>query len=77
MDIEVHYNGKKWVAEVWSDDTSEPLIEQGFKEPYPENTYVEINDWCIDTLKYHARTAYHIFEFKTQRDLEWFVLRWN
>jgi hypothetical protein len=78
VDIEYRRTGtRRWIAEVWSDDTAEPLVEQGFKEPYPEDIYQEINEWCIDTLKYHARTAYHVFEFKKKKDLEWFLLRWS
>lgn len=76
MDIEVRQAGNKWIAEVWSDDTAEPLVEQGFKEPYSEDTYQEINQWCASAFGYNARTAYHIFEFKQQRDMEWFLLRW-
>ncbi len=77
MDIEVRQGNRKWIAEVWSDDQSEPLVVQGYNEPYPEETYVEINQWCMDNLGYHARTAYHVFEFKKRSDLDWFILRWN
>ena len=76
MDIEYRQKGHKWVAEVWSDNFEEHFAGD-FKEPYPEDTYVEINQWCIDTLGYHARTAYHIFEFKKRSDLDWFIIRWN
>ena len=69
MDIEFRRNGRKWIAEVWSLSTD--------SETYPEEEYVEINNWCISTLGYHARTAYHVFEFKKQSDLEWFILRWQ
>lgn len=75
MDIDIIHDPekKKWIAEVW-----EPMTpDWEFREPYPENTYVEINQWCIDTLGYHARTAYHVFEFDKQSDLDWFILRWN
>lgn len=77
MDIETRKSGKRWIAEVWSDDVSEPLVEQGFKEPYPEEMYTQINEWCKLTFGYNSRTAYHIFEFKTQSDLNWFILRWK
>jgi hypothetical protein len=77
VDIEVRQQGQKWIAEVWSNDTSEPLVEQGFNEPYPEDTYKEINQWCIDNFGYHARTAYHVFELRKQSHLEWFILRWT
>lgn len=72
MDIDVRKGNHRWIAEVW--EPEHPNWE--FREPYPEETYLEINQWCIDTLGYHARTAYHVFEFETQEDLNWFVLRW-
>jgi hypothetical protein len=77
MDIVYRREGRKWIVEVWSDDPREALLLPGFKEPYAEDTYQEINQWCIDTLKYHARTSYHVFEFKNKKDLEWFLLRWS
>ena len=73
MDIEIRRGHYKWIAEVWEPMT--PAWE--FREPYPEETYIEINQWCIDNLGYHARTAFHIFEFNTRKDLDWFLLRWN
>ena len=48
-----------------------------FREPYPEEVYIEVNQWCIDNLGYHARTAYHVFEFEKETDLNWFILRWS
>ncbi len=77
MDIVYRQSQQKWIAEVWSDDDSEPLVAEGFKEPYPEETYQEINNWCIDNLGYHARTSYHVFEFNKRSDLDWFLLRWT
>ena len=74
MDISFESNGRKWIARVWA---NEPVQTDDERIPYPEEQYVEINQWCIDTLKYHARTAYHVFEFKTKKDLEWFLLRWS
>lgn len=68
MEIDFRRDRQKWIVEVWSNE---------FNEPYPEDLYQEINQWCIETLKYHARTAYHIFELRTRKDLEWFVLRWS
>jgi len=73
MDIDIILDDNRYIAEVW-----EPMTPNWeFREPYPEETYLEINQWCIDTLKYHARTAYHVFEFKNKKDLEWFLLRWS
>ena len=77
MDIEYHKHGSKWIVEVWSDDALEPIFESGFKEPYAEGRYEEINQWCIDTLGYHARTAYHVFELRKQSHLNWFIMRWK
>lgn len=77
MDIVFRKDRRKWIVEVWSDDQNVFLVTEGFKEPYPEQIYQEINQWCIDTLGYHARTAYHIFELKKQSDLDWFILRWQ
>ena len=74
MDIEYRKHGRKWLAEVWSSDIVHVDDE---RQPYPEEQYQEMNQWCINTLKYHARTAYHVFEFKTKKDLEWFLLRWS
>ena len=73
MDIDVRKGDLKWIAEVWEPETP----DWEFREPYPEETYVEINQWCIDTLGYHARTAYHVFEFENEKDLSWFLLRWS
>lgn len=50
---------------------------EDFDEPLPEEIYLEINQWCRDTLGYYPRTAYHVFEFKKRSDLNWFLMRWN
>lgn len=74
MDIDIIHDPakEKWIVEVW-----EPMTPNWeFREPYPEETYIEVNQWCIDTLGYHARTAYHVFEFEKESDMNWFVLRW-
>jgi hypothetical protein len=73
MDIIHRQQGRRLIAEVWADHAPAKF---GQPEPYAEEQYIEINDWCITTLGYHARTAYHIFEFKKQSDLDWFLLRW-
>jgi hypothetical protein len=73
MDIDIVIDQSRYIAEVW-----EPMTANWeFREPYPEETYLEVNQWCISTLGYHARTAYHVFEFKKQSDLDWFVIRWS
>ena len=73
MDIDIREGNHRWIAEVW-----EPMTPNWeFREPYPEETYVEINAWCIENLGYHARTSYHIFEFEKRSDLDWFLLRWS
>ena len=76
MDIEYRKHGRKWIAEIW-DDPVQKLSGLDNNVPLLEKQYVEINQWCIDTLGYHARTAYHVFEFKQRKHLEFFVLRWS
>lgn len=77
MDIEYRKEGRKWIVEVWSSDEQFGPNFTVITAPGSEALYQEINDWCITTLKYHARTAYHVFEFKKKKDLEWFLLRWS
>lgn len=72
MDIDIVVSNGQFRAEVWEPETA----QWKFPEPYPEAVYVEIDQWCIDILGYPARAAYHIFFFKKQSDLDWFVLRW-
>lgn len=72
MDIDIVVGHGKFRAEVWEPETP----DWQYREPYPEDVYVEINQWCIDNLGYHARTGYHIFDFKKQSDLDWFIIRW-
>jgi hypothetical protein len=73
MDIEIRKNHRGWIAEVWTDHND----DRQFKGTLDEEKYVEINAWCIHTIGYHARTAYHIFEFKKKTHLDWFLLRWH
>lgn len=78
MDIVVrpkHSRSRRWIAEVWTKNDMPGW--EFFQEPYPENVYVEINAWCLETLGYHSRTAYNTFEFRKRKDLDWFLLRWN
>ncbi len=75
MDIRHRQNGKVWIVEVWT--KNEMPGWEDFDEPYPEEVYVEINQWCVTTLGYSARTAYHIFELKKRSDLDWFLMRWG
>jgi hypothetical protein len=77
VDIEYRKEGRKWIVEVWSSDEETGPNFTVIKGPGSEALYQEINEWCINTLKYHARTAYHVFEFKKKKDLEWFLLRWS
>lgn len=77
MDIEYRKEGRKWIVEVWSSDEEAGPNFTVIKAPGSEALYQEINDWCVVTLKYHARTSYHVFEFKRKKDLEWFLLRWS
>lgn len=73
MDIEIRQGNHRWIAEIWEPERA----DWKFREPYPEEVYIEMNQWCIDTIGYHARTSYHVFEFEKRSDLDWFILRWN
>lgn len=75
MDITYRKDRKKWIVEIWKE--SYPERGGDLDAVYDEDVYVMINDWCKQTFKYHARTAYHVFELKNQQHLEWFLLRWN
>lgn len=78
MDIRVRSKsttGRCWIAEVWTKN-SMPGWEE-YDEPYPDQIYEDMDSWGVDTLGYHARTAYNIFEFKNRKHLDWFLLRWS
>ena len=75
MNIDYRRQGRKWIAEVW-DKPVYKLSGIDDAAPLTESIYEEINQWCIDTVGYHARTAYHVFEFKNEQDLTLFLLRW-
>jgi len=64
---------KKYAVELWD----EPTPEWEFKEPFGEEFYVDVNNWCVEHVGYHARTAYNRFEFKREEHLTMFVLRWS
>lgn len=68
---------RKWIAEVWSDLGSIHINGNKERITHDEEIYKEINQWCVDTLGYHARTAYHIFEFRKRSHLDWFLIRWQ
>ena len=75
MLIEFRKERNKYIVELWADDTDTSWT--GFKEPYPEETYKHVNEWCKAQFGYSARTAYHIFELKKHSHLEWFILKWQ
>lgn len=77
MDIKWRKSARgQYIIEIWNDPL--PKMSGTVNEVLlDEAQYLEINQWCIDTLKYHARTAYPVFELKTEKDLEWFLLRWS
>ena len=52
-------------------------VEGGPEYHLSENEHVEINQWCIDALGYHARTAFNIYQLKNKRDVMTFKLRWS
>jgi hypothetical protein len=74
MFIEYINSKNKFIVELWDTDQDDFT---GFREPRPEDFYVIVNDWCIKTFGYHARTAFNRFEFRAEKDLTMFILRWN
>lgn len=81
MDINIKYwrkNPRTWIVEIWLADgnTDGDYGEQLLSFTPPETALVEINQWCIDTFGYHARTAYNRFELRKKSNLDWFLLRW-
>jgi hypothetical protein len=74
MHIDVRQSNNKWIAYVWDES---PYEENVFNETFSEDVYDEINQWCVVTIGYQSRTAYNVFEFKKQSDLNWFLLRWQ
>lgn len=64
---------KRYAVELWD----EPSAEWEFKEPFGEEFYVNVNDWCTESFGYPARTAYNRFEFKKEKDLTLFILKWG
>ena len=73
MLIELIPGKKKYAVELWD----RPTDDWEFVEPFAEEFYVNVNNWCIDTIGYHARTAYNRFEFKKEKDMTLFILKWS
>lgn len=81
--MDITYSRKSpriWVLDIWQGS----MRVGGLTDPYGEQslslneeTLVEINQWCIDTFGYHARTAYNRFELRKKSHLNWFLLRWS
>jgi hypothetical protein len=73
MDIVYKENGPdRYELEVWVVNNPPPLGSI----VYNEDVYNKIDRWCVDHLKYAARTSYNTFEFKTGADTTLFVLQW-
>ncbi len=77
MDINYRFHPikKSWIAEIWIENITPENLNSAIV--YSEDEYTEMNEWCKNTFNYHARTAYHIFEFKERSHLDWFMLRWR
>lgn len=39
--------------------------------------YTIIVNWCINQFRYDPVLIYGILQFKTQQDLNWFLLKWK
>lgn len=57
--------------------------EWGFEEPFNEDTYQTMSQWCYNqfktwlTPKRARRMAYNDFWFKSKKDVDWFILYWS
>ncbi len=55
----------------------------GFEEPFDENTYQKMSEWCYKTFKTYIwprrarRMSYTQFWFKNKKDMDWFILHWS
>lgn len=77
MQIDVRHDGPKYIVYVWDDDELQDVGQPVQSGVYTEDIYIKMNDWCIMTLGFHARTAYNVFEFRKKSELDWFLLRWS
>ena len=81
MDIKIQFDNSnldsRWLAEITN---GEELIHDmggltSNPNTYPEEKYIEFNNWCQKILGYSARASHHVFEFKKKSELDWFILR--
>jgi len=75
-----------WVVEIfYTTDGSQPQLfsDWGFEEPFPENVYQMMSNWCYEHFKTWLkprrarRMSYNQFWFKSKKDLDWFMLYWS
>lgn len=77
MRIDIRQDGPKWTVYIWSDDDLSDMDRAPQYNVLSEDTYTELNLWCVETLGIHTRTAYNVFEFRKKSELDWFLLRWS
>lgn len=77
MDITYRKERGRWIIEVWKESYPDKTGQLTLERLFDEDLYVQINDWCLKTFGYHARTAYHVFEIKKENHLNWFLIRWS
>jgi hypothetical protein len=79
MEITIDCSNNRWRAEVWNGEEATYDIGGVTYTPstHTEEVYQNLNQWCLETLGYRARTAFNLFEFKQESELQWFLLRWT
>jgi hypothetical protein len=40
---------------------------------FTEEFYINLNNWCVSSFGYHARTAYERYKFKNKKNLTEFI----
>lgn len=75
-----------WSVEVFyiTTEDNQPFVDwEGFEEPFSEEDYQKMTNWCYQTFKTWLtpkrarRMSYNQFYFKSKQDADWFMLYWS
>lgn len=82
LEFDIELKNKHWVVTVY---VLEEIFgdKQLFREPLNEAQYAQMADWCQTVFQTDRRpnrakrSSYDSFQFKSKRDLDWFILHWS
>ena len=82
LEFDIELKNKYWVVTVY---VLEEIFgdKQLFREPLNEVQYAQMADWCQTVFQTDRRpnrakrSSYDSFQFKSKRDLDWFILHWS